>query len=492
MQYRSPFSILYLTGNFPDSWDDAGLLRVQKQLLLELEHHGGGTLSIGEEVWTKDDILKLIDALRSPEERVFHQWIADNPALCLLLERGQVPLDGPVYNPLLADHPAFASFQTFVSPYLVESVSRGMHQAFVQYEFARVQRLLDVAMALAPKPAEELLARLVQWLENLAQTLERVDAGEEAFDREQLQYITPDFIALLNALPERHAPLRKWLSVGLTNVLAKNSPGTKFSRIGYKCLLELHCAPAVRRVVLSNYRRFTWARHVFTLGKILAMVLALGLMLHGLINLALPAPPRRQTVQVVPAVYDTYQSYRNYLRAIVQKQLTPAGADSMRYILLTDPQVNNNHTLWHHAVPGTHLSNYKPAVAQTLTIVNGSHYDAVLFVMGDSALYNGFLSQGDSLQTFIHVRDKLAFYAGNNWASPGGMKRGVYPWTDVKAQYGIFTQVDSTTLLLLGKTYHLPAGTGKKPLRVSLTTGTSGLQLVPNTVLVEEISQKSP
>jgi hypothetical protein len=236
-----------------------------------------------------------------------------------------------------------------------------------------------------------------------------------------------------------------------------------------------------------------------TLAKVIGIFIGLCILVYGLMKIFQIYPPAsnvpgdvlRRAEEEIPTVQKTYRTYRDRLRIIVRKQLTPSGADSMRYILLTNPQVNNEHTLWHHAVPGTHLSSYKPAV-QTLTIVNRSQYDAVLFIMGDSALYNGFLSKGDSLQTSISMRDRVAFYVGNSWQSPGSMKRGVYPWTDVKAQYGIFTNVDTTTLLLLNKTYHLSTSTGKKPLRVSLTTGNGGLQLIPDNVLLEEISQKSP
>jgi hypothetical protein len=516
MQYRSPFSILYLTGNFPDSWDDTGLLRVQKQLLLELEHHGGGMLQIGEEVWTKDDILKLIDALRPAEEHMFHQWIYENPALLLLLEQGIVSEEGPLYNPVLVGNPGFESFQAFVSPYLVESVGRGMSQSFAQQDFATVRQFLEATTLLVPARAEEILARLMHVLKPLSHAPGRVTTGEEPFNSQQFGYITPDFIVLLNALPESIADFREWFAIELMNMLVKiGITDIGFSHGVYKCLLALHCEPDVREVLVANYTSFQEETPELAVGKVysdlgvgcaltvarvLGVVIGLCILVYGLMKLFDVDPPTpdtrlnvlRRAEEEIPTARGTYRAYRNRLRAIVQKQLTPSGADSMRYILLTDPQVNNEHTLWHHAVPGTHLSNYKPTAAQSLTIVNRSQYDAVLFVMGDSALYNRFLSQGDSVQTSIRVADELAFYVGNDWASPGSMKRGVHPWTDVKAQYGIFTQVDSTTLLLLDKAYHLPASKGKKLLRVSLTTTAGGLQLIPNTVLLEEISQKSP
>lgn len=515
MQYRSPFSILYLTGNFPASWDDTGLLRVQKQLLLELEHHGGGTLSIGEEVWTKDDILKLIDALRPAEERMFHQWIYENPALLLLLEQGLVSEDGPLYNPALTGDPRFESFQAFVSPYLVESVGRGMSQSFVQQDFATVRQFLEATTLLVPARAEEILARLIHMLKPLSHAPGRVTTGEEPFNSQAFRYITPDFIALLNALPESVADFREWFSIELINMLVKiGITDIGFSHGVYKCLLVLHCEPDVREVLVANYTNFQTEAPELVVGKVysdlgrgcartvawvLGIIIGLCILVYGLMKLFHIDPPTpntrphvlRRAEEEIPTVQETYRAYCNRLRAIVQKQLNPSGADSMRYILLTNPQVNNEHTLWHHAVPGTHLSNYKATAAVPLTIVNQSPYDAVLFVMNDSALYNVFLSRGDSLQTSISVRDDLAFYVGNDWQSPGSMKRGVYPWTDVKAQYGIFTKVDTTTLLLLNKTYHLPASSGKKPLRVSLT-GNGGLQLIPDNVLLEEISQKSP
>lgn len=462
-------------------------------------------LRVGSDAWTKDDILKLIGALRPAKERMFHKWIESHPALLGLLEWGQVPEEGPRYEPWLVAEPAFESFQDFIAPYLVESIGRGMNQSFVQRDFARVRRFLEVATLLVPTRAEEILARLAHLLDDQAQALERVESDKAPFDREWFGYITPDFIALLNGLPESHASLREWLSLCLVNLLAKKATVLNFSSNAYNCMLELRCAPPIRSVLISSYRTFKRLRYVLLASKVLGILVGLCILVYGLIVLVridplnpfYPPGPETRTVlrraeEEIPTIEETYCSYRNRLRTIVQKQLTPAGADSMRYILLTNPQVNNEHTLWHHAVPGTHLSNYKPTAARMLTIVNGSQYDAVLFVIGDSALYNGFLSRGESLRTSISMRDQVAFYVGNSWQSPGSIKRGVYPWTDVKAQYGIFTKVDTTTLVLLDKTYHLPAGTGKKNARVSLTTGNGGLQLMPDNVLLEKISQKRP
>lgn len=517
MQYRSPFSILYLTGIFPEFWDDARLLRVQKQLLLELEHHGGGTLQIGEEGWTKDDILKLIDALRPAQERMFHQWIYENPTLLLLLEQGLVTDEGSLYHPTLADNPAFESFQGFVSPYLVESVGRGMNQSFVQRDFAAVRQFLEAVTLLAPARAEEILARLSHSLQTLGHDLKRVETGEEPFNSERFGYITPEFITLLNALPESLAYLRERLSVHLINLLVTiGRADIGFSHGVYKCLLELHCVPEVRSTLIANYTSFTVYEPDIVAGKVYqdlgvgcaliavkVLGVAIGLcilvyVLMKLLNIDVPTSnvPRevlRRAEEEMPTVQHTYRAYRDRLRKIVQKQMTPSGADSMRYILLTNPQVNLEHTLWHHAVPGTHLSNYRSIAGRTVTVVNQSSYDAVLFVMSDSVLYNAFLGQGDSLQTPIRARDKLAFYVGNGWESPGSMKRGVHPWTDVNALYGMFTNVDSTTLSQLDKTYFPPpSGTGRNPLRVLLTTGNDGLQLHPDNVLVEETSQETP
>jgi hypothetical protein len=515
MQYRSPFALLYLTGNFPASWDDSGLLRIQKQLLVELEHHGGGILRGGGKEWTKDDILKLISMLRQVEERKFHQWIYENPALLLLVEEGLVSEESPLYHPGLVADPNFESFQAFISPYLVDPVSRGLQQSLAQLDFAVARQFLEATTLLIPARAEEILAKLSPWLQALARMFRRVEAGDEPFDSQRLGYIiTPEFIALLNALPASVADRREWLTVNLINLVVKiGTTDIAFSHRTYKCLLDLHCAPDIRRALIFNYSNFkaqmptvvarkvyhdVGRRFAWTVTRVLGVFIGLCILVFGLMtvfHIDLPASGAsasvlRGTEETVTEVQHTYYVYRDRLQTIVQKQMTPAGADSMRYIVLTNPQVNHVQTLWHHAVPGMPLSNYKNNSGRRLMIVNRSRYDAMLFVMGDSALYNGFLAQGDSVQIVPGLRDKLAFYVGNSWRSPGNMKRGVYPWTDAKAQYGIFTTVDSTTRGQLDKIYHLSPAAAATRLRVLLTTDYGGLRLVPGNVLVQDASQK--
>src|SRR5262245_12740167 len=90
MQYKSPIPLIHHAGFEHTRLDTAAVLKIQKRLLVELDHTGEGIIHVGNQVFTKDDILTLTEEIKDQQVLLFHNWIFDNKHLLALLENGYV------------------------------------------------------------------------------------------------------------------------------------------------------------------------------------------------------------------------------------------------------------------------------------------------------------------------------------------------------------------------------------------------------------------
>jgi hypothetical protein len=252
MNYKSPIPVLQYAGSTQDKPDANDLLKIQKRLLVELEH-SGGTLKVGEQSLYKDEILTMIDDLKQENSFLFHQWIAANPALLALIERGVLPTSGPLINPILKQRPEFAQFKVFITPYLVQPVSKGINQVFLKHSFVAARRYLSIQYLLDKSHFDELFGKLRQSLQAMADDIKRTEKKEIAFAPGNFNFVNGDFVDFLNELPEGLANFREVFAVSLINISvdAQHQHADFCQRI-YSYLQVLNCSEATKKVIQQN------------------------------------------------------------------------------------------------------------------------------------------------------------------------------------------------------------------------------------------------
>jgi hypothetical protein len=480
MQYRSPIPVLHYAGAPQEQPDVNNLLRIQKRLLIELDHGGTGSLQVGTQSLTKDDILTLIEDLKQQQSYLFHQWIYDNPRLLTLLEKGTAPTAGPLYDRNLSYRAEFRQFKIFISPYLVQPIGKGINQAFLKRDFSTARSFLLARHLLESTFFDDTFGKLGHSLKSLAEELKRTERKEIPFVPDHYGFVDGTFVDFLNDLPEALSQYREMLAIALINLSVEiQRTHADFCQRIYSYLQGLNCSPETKRIIMQN--RSIFNRHHEKqettssssssrsgCGAGIGITFFIITLLRVLINLAddddHAYTPINLNQTSIPGTGITlsemgYQAFTARIGRIVKRQMTASGRDSIAEVIRQQPPY----------VPPTGTSlypdfcesllTYQPTSSIPSQLLNNSDYDIVIFLRNQQATYTAYLAKGQKIETKMAVQDVLSFYAGNDWSYDVTFKAHLLMRAGVERTVrGVFLLPDSTTLHYLNRSYQFIGG----------------------------------
>ncbi|MBT1687669.1 hypothetical protein [Dawidia soli] len=476
MQYRSPIPVLQYAGAPQEQPDVNSLLRIQKRLLVELDHGGTGSLPIGTQSLTKDDILTLIEDLKQQQSFLFHQWVYDNPRLLALLEKGTAPGGGPLYDRNLSYRAEFRQFKIFVSPYLVQPVGKGVNQAVLKRDFATARAFLSARHPLEPTFFDDTFGKLGHSLKSLAEEIKRTERKEINFVPGHYGFVDGTFVDFLNDLPEALSQYREMLAIAFINLSVEiQTTHPDFCQHIYSYLQGLHCSQETKRIIMQN--RAVFNRHQEKqeassnrggsrtgCGAFVGIAFFIITLLRVLINIADDddqgyTPPGVNQVDIPSAAVITlsemgYQTFTAQIQHIVKRQLTAHGKDSIAEVIRRQPLYIPPAEAPLYPDFCEPMLNYQPQNAVRTELTNNSEYDIVVFLRNQQATYVAFLAKGQKVETKMVAQDALSFYAGNDWSYDVTFKAHLFMRAGVeRTVHGAFLSSDSTTLNYLNRSY---------------------------------------
>lgn len=490
MQYRSPIPVLQYAGAPQEQPDVNGLLRIQKRLLVELDHGGTGSLPIGTQSLTKDDILTLIEDLKQQQSFLFHQWIYDNPRLLALLEKGTAPGGGPLYDRNLSYRAEFRQFKIFVSPYLVQPVGKGVNQAVLKRDFATARAFLSARHLLEPTFFDDTFGKLGHSLKSLAEEIKRTERKEINFVPGHYGFVDGTFVDFLNDLPEALSQYREMLAIAFINLSVEiQNTHPDFCQHIYSYLQGLNCSQETKRIIMQN--RAVFNRHQEKqeassnrgasrtgCGAFVGIAFFIITLLRVLINIADDddqgyTPPTINQTSIPGAGIAMsemgYQTFTARIRQMVKRQLTPQGKDSIAGVIRRQPPYvpPAGSTLYPDFCEP--LVNYQPQNARLASLVNSSNYDIVVFLRNQQNTYVAYLAKAQKLEMKMVEQDVFSFYVGNDWSYDVTFKANLFVRAGVdRTVRGAFLSPDSTTLDHLNRSYQY---IGNLPTHTSTAIG---------------------
>jgi hypothetical protein len=484
MQYRSPIPVLQYAGALQEQPDLNGLLRIQKRLLIELDHGGTGSLQIGAQSLTKDDILTLIEDLKQQQSFLFHQWIHDNPRLLALLEKGTSPGIGLLYDRNLSYRAEFKQFKTFVSPYLVQPVGKGLNQAVLKRDFTTARAFLSARHLLEPTFFDETFGKVGHSLKSIADEIKRTERKEITFVESHFGFVDGSFIDFLNDLPEALSQYREMLAIALINLSVEiQQTHADFCQHIYTYLQGLNCSTETKRIIMQNRAVFNRSQEQQEAtstdngsrssgcGPTIGIAFFIITILRVLINIgsdddySVTSTPYSQTT--IPGVNISmsemnYQTFLARIRQTVNRQLAPQGKDSIAGVIREKSPYVPGVTEQLYPDFTQSLLAYQPQNAVPTTLLNNSAYDIVVFLRNHEATYVAFLAREQKIETKMAAEDVVSFYAGRDWSYDITFKANEFMRSGVERTVrGAFLSPDSTTLDYLKRSYqysgNLPA-----------------------------------
>ncbi len=207
MQYQSPLHIIKNELVDANRLSPDYLKQLKKQKLLELQMYGG-ELQVGENSYTKDDILKAFDQLEDPTLLKCHAVIWGSEGLHDYLVKGELTKVSEVintfqYNPLLKDEVFYPQFKAFVSPYIAYRINKEAGQLLREVDFDILKKHTELFIYVANKDKELALENIKYQIEYYTEKLDALEHNRIPFDAQEFKlFAKKGLYEMLNLLPE--------------------------------------------------------------------------------------------------------------------------------------------------------------------------------------------------------------------------------------------------------------------------------------------------
>lgn len=254
MQYVSPYRLWeHIASKEEKSLpEDARLLR--KRLLLEQEIQGGRYLHLGENTYSRDDILRLTEQWESsPEVWAFHRKVAQYPVLLAVLESGHwwgESLPGPEL---------FEEDAPLLAAWLAPVMQQAVKKVFVKRDFPTGLALLQQLPLLHSDAQTLLYAEIMQRGELLCNEIERHTLQNLPLKKDTWAFLkSKEFYMFFNETGQLFAGLRNRLAQVVNNQFAmqiNHRQHLLFCGAVLSKTLSLSCSTELHEYLRRNRKR---------------------------------------------------------------------------------------------------------------------------------------------------------------------------------------------------------------------------------------------
>ncbi|MCU0429735.1 MAG: hypothetical protein MUF42_07150 [Cytophagaceae bacterium] len=217
-EYVSPFSIL--PGLKPgETLDASQWILLKKKILAEFQLNDEKPIQLGKQIYSKDQILRLIDDLKNSEDFQHHSLIWNTPGLLDFLQSKQLPKN-PTSWSTLKDNNAFVRF---IAPYFCEVYSELLYASVKARDSASVASLNSIPLLIDSSQIARSAERTEQYLFILLKELHLVILLIEQQDYHDPEsnlkkYYEPSLLLTLNELPASFIGFRNKYALELINL----------------------------------------------------------------------------------------------------------------------------------------------------------------------------------------------------------------------------------------------------------------------------------
>lgn len=178
--------------------DEALLKNLQKSTQQHFAKHE--TLQFLQQDFTFQEVTFILKQLETEENRVFHSWIEEDKKLVNYLFTNDLTIVTKSTLLIPTEHPMFAAYQTFLSPYLSPILTEKVADCIKEEDFSRLQEHLNFSPLLPEKERITLQKPVAKYLN---QYLQQISMSKKEDLQHQLQHIYAlDFAAVLTTLDE--------------------------------------------------------------------------------------------------------------------------------------------------------------------------------------------------------------------------------------------------------------------------------------------------
>lgn len=432
MDYRSPINII------ANELVDISLLspdylkQLRKQRLLELQMFGG-ELKVGDEVYTKDDIIKAFDTLDNQEELKYHSIIWQNKDLHQFLISGDEQYVEGVktvfsYNPEIKDPEKGKGFKEFISPYLANKIKRKSLDFLKEHDFQKLINYSYILNNISLQYREEALSNIKYQIDYWTEKLDALEHKRIPYNRNEFAvFMNKDLYLFFNMLPQEMAKSINQFARDLINsCITVEKEQLQYVYRVYRGFVVLNCEESLKKIILGNYeiykKRFIKSKGTSnnrrSNGPIVQKKKKSGKTIFGTVAFIILIMVFGIRLLKTFTRSNSYDYDSKVLDLEIDKLLTDLDQNvEFKEVLtmLTSKQDSNSKvpTLFSTYFKDENIPNY----GDSIEVLNNSSYDIKVLVKGISGPYASRVIKANTKGNCPYINEEFAIYIGNNWDS---------------------------------------------------------------------------
>jgi hypothetical protein len=438
--YQSPIRTLEELGISIDSLDANKLNFEKKRLLLEIQISDTQTTTVGDNEFSKNDVIELFDRLKSIDHLDYHKAIYNHPKLLHLLENGEVSsVKIEESNKIRFNTvPEWEEFTAFVSPYLTQSIDTLLSKVIRKHRFGDLMEIKSFFKLLTQSDKYFAFRKLNNFCETMSERLEHLAFTKTTFPADETKYLCqPGFYDLVNELIVSHPNLPNAVAHAVINFTVecerKVGRGKKLVTISDQAR-RLHCDAKYKSLIVNNRDAFYESREQ-TLGynpNNVWRVLVGAVVVIGLIFRMVSRMDSSPDYTVDPNIQEILENMhlkrvekdgRTYYvsdRTNRHENFNESAFLDLHERVVTSVQ-DNDFTEFNYIQQGDPgiLSPFKPFPDDgTKRIIwNETPSDMIMVISGHNSLTSHFIQSGDSTSFNLEENACMFFYGGTNWTN---------------------------------------------------------------------------
>lgn len=260
MSYQSPLHIIKGFAT-EDSFEinDANLIRLRKQLLAELNLSGETTIKVNQKQYSKDQIIKTIDALLGNPNLELHDFIFNNKLLLNYLEDESQILNYNLYSKLELNENIKSKLENILYTRFIIQFKKG----FNTHIFSQAEEAFFLMYNLSEKYKNICYVEVQKSLNTFTLFLNELESRIFEMQNNDLKFLTQHSLsAFINILPEEFEDQKNEITARLINLTVAYHNLKKYNKvilIGISSnLLKINCTDEEYiKLIRSNHNTFS-------------------------------------------------------------------------------------------------------------------------------------------------------------------------------------------------------------------------------------------
>ena len=437
MSYQSPLNIVKgLTAEEHFEINDANLIRLRKKLLAELNLSGTTTIEINKKSFTKDEIIKSIDALLNNPDLEIHEYIYNNPHILNYLENESINLGSSEFISISIPDKIRHQFALIIYERIIIQFKKAISSRIFAFADASIAMMKALPVDIQELCFED-VHRSLSTLNNYLTEIKHAINVDHKKDITFLSFIS--FAILLNNLPDDFDDIKFDIVNNVINLLVAyhklKNYDKDFALSISKVLITINCEDEQKLLIKNNHKFFVQSvdesssfnfGHLRYVGfAVFVLINVLKMCNHDTTNSYQFSTPSSNNIQFLnnqqnSNIDDVASTLDKYKIEVYNTSLSIlSGQDNLFKLMFDTAHPMTGYCPYKNRAFYTRFQDFTDW-DKSIKIENKTKYDVIVFAFDSikSKLVSMYIAKKESSEIRYKTDTRFIFYFGNQLMQP--------------------------------------------------------------------------